>query len=167
MRCGAACARCCPPWGRSRRMFAPASPPSSRRRAELEGGAPMPSPSALVCLRCGALDQYASDCAACWAAQAPANLTLLFATAPGRRRSASAKCGSTRLARCEALWAEPASVAPLAAIERLRQLDVASSSDRVKGTSAVGKHLRSPPTVSEGLDDLLRTLRQILRVQPG
>jgi len=171
----------------------------------------MPSPSALACLRCGArnaLDQCGSDSAACRTAAAPPNLTLFFATAPGRGldrdrleakpaslwrwasfpptakkdaaslgeatrrcglrlRSASAKCGPTRLARFEGLWAEPASVAPLAAIERLRQLGVGSSSDRVKDTSAVGTHLWSPPTVSEGLDDLLRTLRQTLRVQPG
>jgi|SRR5215831_18836666 len=107
----------------------------------------MPSPSALACLRCGArnaLDQYGSDSAACRAAQAPPNLTLLFATAPGRGldrdrleakpaslwrwasflpaaekdavslgeatrrcglrlRSASAKCGPTRLAKFEGL----------------------------------------------------------------
>ncbi|MBV8189474.1 MAG: pyridoxal-phosphate dependent enzyme [Alphaproteobacteria bacterium] len=46
----------------------------------------MPSPSALVCVRCSArypVDRYADDCPACRAAGAPANLTVAYDAAPG------------------------------------------------------------------------------------
>ncbi|MCW5745142.1 MAG: pyridoxal-phosphate dependent enzyme [Alphaproteobacteria bacterium] len=46
----------------------------------------MPIPSALACVRCGArypLDHFAQDCAACRAAQAPANLTVAYDARPG------------------------------------------------------------------------------------
>ena len=45
----------------------------------------MPTPSALVCVRCGArypVDRYAEDCPACRAKGAPANLTLYDPAAP-------------------------------------------------------------------------------------
>ena len=48
--------------------------------------APMPIPSALVCVRCGArypIDRFAEDCQACRAARAPANLTVAYGSAAG------------------------------------------------------------------------------------
>ena len=74
-----------------------------------------------------------------------------------------------RLAGSEGLWAEPASVAPLAAIERLRQQGIAASGERIvalitasglKDTSPVEANLPPPPTVTGGLDHLLASLRQ-------
>ena len=47
----------------------------------------MPSPSALACIRCGAryaIERYASDCAACRSADAPANLTVMYDATPGQ-----------------------------------------------------------------------------------
>ena len=46
----------------------------------------MPTPSALVCVRCGArypIDRYADDCPACRANGAPANLTVAYDRRPG------------------------------------------------------------------------------------
>jgi threonine synthase len=46
----------------------------------------MPSPSALVCVRCSAryaVDRFADDCPACRSAGAPANLTVAYDAAPG------------------------------------------------------------------------------------
>ena len=46
----------------------------------------MPSPNALACVRCGArysLSNFATDCAACRRAGAPANLTVVYDQAPG------------------------------------------------------------------------------------
>jgi len=46
----------------------------------------MPSPSALVCVRCGArhpVDYFAQDCAACRDRGAPANLTVAYDVRPG------------------------------------------------------------------------------------
>jgi len=46
----------------------------------------MPTPSALVCVRCGArypVDHYAHDCPACRSAGAPANLTVAYDSLPG------------------------------------------------------------------------------------
>src|SRR5258708_28753042 len=50
----------------------------------------MPIPSALVCVRCGArypIDHFASDCQACRAARAPANLTVAYDSTPGEGRA--------------------------------------------------------------------------------
>src|SRR5471030_1686906 len=47
---------------------------------------PMPTPSALVCVRCAtafSVDSYAQDCAACRAKGAPANLTVTYSGTPG------------------------------------------------------------------------------------
>src|SRR5262249_17843876 len=47
---------------------------------------PMPSPSALACVRCSTsypIACYWSDCPACRAAAAPANLTVRYEEAPG------------------------------------------------------------------------------------
>ncbi len=46
----------------------------------------MPSPSALVCVRCSTrypLDRFSDDCPACRSAGAPANLTVAYDTLPG------------------------------------------------------------------------------------
>src|SRR5579871_2649856 len=46
----------------------------------------MPSPSALVCVRCSArypVTHYAQDCPVCRAKGAPANLTVAYDTTPG------------------------------------------------------------------------------------
>ncbi len=46
----------------------------------------MPAPSALACVRCGArypVHRYAGDCPACRRVHAPANLTVVYDTAPG------------------------------------------------------------------------------------
>ena len=46
----------------------------------------MPSPSALVCVRCSAryaVDRFADDCPACRSAGAPANLTVAYDATPG------------------------------------------------------------------------------------
>jgi threonine synthase len=50
----------------------------------------MPTPSALVCVRCGArypIDHFAQDCEVCRAAGAPANLTVAYDSAPGNGRA--------------------------------------------------------------------------------
>ncbi len=55
--------------------------------------APMPNPSALVCVRCGArhcVDRFAQDCPACRARGAPANLTVAYDTMPGTGASKDA-----------------------------------------------------------------------------
>src|SRR5665213_862374 len=46
----------------------------------------MPTPRALVCVRCGArhpVDRYAHDCPACRTSGAPANLTVAYDGRPG------------------------------------------------------------------------------------
>jgi threonine synthase len=72
-----------------------------------------------------------------------------------------------QLATAEGLWAEPASVAPFAAIEQLRQRGVISTAARVvalltasglKDTSAMAAALPPPPTVTGSLDSLLQAL---------
>jgi threonine synthase len=47
----------------------------------------MPTPSALVCVRCSArypIDRYADDCPVCRAAGAPSNLTVAYDSLPGK-----------------------------------------------------------------------------------
>ena len=53
----------------------------------------MPTPSALVCVRCGArhpVDSFAQDCSACRARGAPANLTVAYDAVPGAGASKDA-----------------------------------------------------------------------------
>jgi len=74
-----------------------------------------------------------------------------------------------RLARTEGIWAEPASVAPFAAIERLR-LDGAIASDArtvalvtasgLKDAGPIEATLPPPPLVTGGLEVLLQALHQ-------
>jgi threonine synthase len=74
-----------------------------------------------------------------------------------------------RPAHCEGQWAKPAAVAPLAGIERLRRQGTICGGDRVvalivasgpKDTSPTPTSLPAPPTATDGLDALLRTLHQ-------
>jgi threonine synthase len=72
------------------------------------------------------------------------------------------------LARIEGIWAEPAAVAPFAAIERLRRDGTITAHDRVvalvtasgmKDTEATEALLPPPPIVTGGLDEMLRALQ--------
>lgn len=74
-----------------------------------------------------------------------------------------------RLAKVEGIWAEPSSVAPFAAIERLKAQGTIGANDRVvalvtasglKDTAAIETALPPAPIVKGGLGDLLQVLRQ-------
>jgi threonine synthase len=74
-----------------------------------------------------------------------------------------------RLAKAEGLLAEPAAVAPLAAIERLRRKGTIARNERVvalltasglKEESAAAAALPPPPLIGGGLDELLRALHR-------
>lgn len=74
-----------------------------------------------------------------------------------------------RLVKAEGIWAEPSSVAPLAAIERLLAQGTIDADARVvalvtanglKDTAAIETALPTAPIVSGGLGDLLHVLRQ-------
>src|SRR5258708_12848798 len=71
---------------------------------------PMPIPSALVCVRCGArypIDRFAHDCPVCRTAGAPANLTVAYDSAAGDGR---ARDEATR--RPASIWRWEASLPP-------------------------------------------------------
>ena len=72
-----------------------------------------------------------------------------------------------KLAATQGIWAEPASVAPFAAIERLRAQNVIADDSRVvalvtasglKDTAAIAAAVPPAPVVGGGLDDVLRAL---------
>lgn len=74
-----------------------------------------------------------------------------------------------RLAKTEGIWAEPSSVAPLAAIERLKAQGTIDADARVvalvtasglKDTAAIEAALPPAPIVKGGLGELLQVLRQ-------
>jgi threonine synthase len=80
------------------------------------------------------------------------------------------------LARTEGIWAEPSSVAPLAAIERLRQQGTIAPEARVvalvtasglKDTAATDAAVPVPPLVSGGLDDVLHALKDVYGFADG
>jgi len=61
----------------------------------------MPSPSALVCVRCSArypVGRYAEDCPACRAKGAPANLTVAYDRRPGEG------LGKEAFGRRDSMW---------------------------------------------------------------
>ena len=74
-----------------------------------------------------------------------------------------------KLAKIEGIWAEPSSVAPFAAIDRLRQQGTIGPNERVvalvtasglKDIVPIEKSLPAAPVVSGSLDDVLRALHQ-------
>ena len=74
-----------------------------------------------------------------------------------------------KLAKIEGIWAEPSSVAPFAAIDRLRQQGTIGPHERVvalvtasglKDIVPIEKSLPAAPVVSGSLDDVLRALHQ-------
>lgn len=74
------------------------------------------------------------------------------------------------LARAEGIWAEPSSVAPLAAVERLRHQGTIASDARVvalvtasglKDTAAMDAAVPAAPLVRGGIDDVLRALKDV------
>ena len=76
---------------------------------------------------------------------------------------------AVKLARSEGIWAELSSVAPFAAIDRLRRQGTIGANERVvalvtasglKDVAPIDKALPPAPTVSGTLDDVLRALRQ-------
>ncbi len=75
----------------------------------------MPTPSALVCVRCGArhpVDRYAHDCPACRAKGAPANLTVAYDGLPGANVSRDAVArGHASMWRWEGFLHAPAAEA--------------------------------------------------------
>jgi threonine synthase len=80
------------------------------------------------------------------------------------------------LASTEGIWAEPASVAPLAAIERLRQHGTIEPDARVvalvtasglKDTAAIDVAVPAAPLVRGGIDDVLRALKDVYRFDHG
>jgi threonine synthase len=81
----------------------------------------------------------------------------------------------SRLARTEGIWAEPASVAPLAAIERLRAQGVIAEDARVvalvtasglKDFAAMDAAVPQAPVVRGGLDDVLAALKSTYGFTP-
>jgi threonine synthase len=80
-----------------------------------------------------------------------------------------------RLARAEGIWAEPSSVAPFAAIARLRANGLIAETARVvalvtasglKDTAAIDGALPAAPLVRGDLDDVLRALRDTYGFAP-
>ena len=74
-----------------------------------------------------------------------------------------------KLAKTEGIWAEPSSVAPFVAIERLQQQGTIGEKERVvalvtasglKDMTPIEKTLLPAPVVSGGLDDVLRALKE-------
>jgi threonine synthase len=74
-----------------------------------------------------------------------------------------------KLAKTEGIWAEPAAVAPFAAIEQLRSKGTMAPDARavalvtasgLKDPAAIDASLRTPPLVTGGLDDVLHALEE-------
>jgi len=80
------------------------------------------------------------------------------------------------LGRKEGIWAEPSSVAPFAAIERLRAAGAIAAESRVvalltasglKDTAAVEQALPPAPVVKGGLDEVMKALRDVYGFADG
>jgi threonine synthase len=80
------------------------------------------------------------------------------------------------LASTEGIWAEPSSVAPLAAIERLRQHGTIAPDARVvalvtasglKDTAAMDAAVPAAPPVRGGIEDVLRALKEVYGFDHG